>query len=58
MSKNNKTPTNYLAFGISLGLCFGALYGLVLNNIALGAGMGLCMGIVIGSSIDRKNKKK
>ena len=54
--EKKKGPDNYTSIGISLGLCLGAAFGLLIGNMAMGAGIGLCIGIAIGAIIKKKNQ--
>ena len=42
---------------IGLGLTFGILFGITIDNVGLGIGLGLCMGAGLGS-IDNNKKEK
>lgn len=42
---------------IPLGLCFGMMFGMMLDNLALGICFGLIGGVVL-DNITRSNKKK
>ncbi|MGN0174426.1 MAG: hypothetical protein ACI39F_08285 [Acutalibacteraceae bacterium] len=58
-NKNEKQQTNYLAIGISFGLCIGAALGLFLfNNLAVGISLGMLFGTAIGLAVDNGKKKK
>jgi len=56
--------TNYLALGLSLGLCFGAALGVVfgaaLDNMAfmsIGIGAGMTIGLAIGAGLENHHKE-
>ncbi|WP_306363824.1 hypothetical protein [Nocardia sp. CC227C] len=42
------------AFGLSLGLCLGAAYGLLTGNQAVGIGVGMALGAAAGVLSDRR----
>jgi len=54
MRKNNNKDENNIGITLPLGLCFGLVYGMLMNNLALGISLGLCFGIVVGASTKRK----
>lgn len=47
--------SNYMTFGIGLGMVFGLL---LMNNLALGLSIGISLGIGIGAARDADAKKK
>lgn len=57
MGKEEKR-SNYLAEGISIGMCIGIALGkIIFRDIAIGVSIGMCMGIAIGGSIKKNSDK-
>ena len=56
MSKNKSSGTriSYTALGMSIGLIFGGIVGLIIDNMVVFAGGGLVLGFAIGSSLDNR----
>jgi hypothetical protein len=45
---------NYMAEGISLGMCLGLTVGqLLFDNLVIGMTLGMCLGLVIGMNIKK-----
>lgn len=59
INDDNKETHKYMTMGLSLGICFGAAFGILFDNIAIGIPIGMCFGLGIGSMADyHKNKEK
>lgn len=65
MSENNRPATkkemSYIGICLALGLVFGGIIGLVIDNLIIFAGGGLVLGLAIGSALDagrQSNKSK
>jgi uncharacterized membrane protein YccC len=61
LEKDHKLLTEgyYTGIYMSMGTCFGLLFGLVIfDDMALWLSIGLCLGLVIGSVKDADAKKK
>lgn len=57
IQEGEESETNYIALGISLGLCMGTAFGAtIMDNIGLGMSLGMCFGVAIGSLLSRKKK--
>lgn len=59
-SDNQKTKEeeNYMAEGMSIGLCLGLALGeLVFGSMTLGMCVGLCLGLAVGAGIKKKQIK-
>lgn len=55
----NKQKSNYLAIGLALGICLGALAGLtVFDNLAVGMGFGIALGMSFGVAFGNSSDKK
>lgn len=52
--KKGDTDNNYMGEGIALGLVFGVLIGVLMNNIGTYAAIGMISGISIGMGIKKK----
>ncbi len=48
---------NDLGQAIALGLCFGLLFGVVIDNLALGLAFGPLFGVIYHGATKRKNGK-
>ena len=56
MSKNQNSGKriSYTALGLSIGLIFGGIVGLAIDNMIIFAGGGLVLGLAIGSALDNR----
>lgn len=54
-SPSTDDDNNYLATGVSLGLCIGVALGAVFNNIGIGTAVGVCLGAFMGHIIQVRN---
>jgi hypothetical protein len=45
---------SYTALGMSIGLIFGGIVGLVIDNLVIFAGGGLVLGLAIGSAMESR----
>lgn len=59
-NKDEKYNSTKMAFGIGLGLCFGALFSTMIGfeNIGFGMIIGLMFGMVISMEYDKDEDKK
>ena len=59
MSDNKQTSTRitYKGLGLIIGLIFGGLVGLMIDNMIIFAGGGMLLGLAIGASLDKRNKE-
>ena len=53
-NKNSEKRISYTALGLSIGLIFGGIAGLIINNMIIFAGGGLVLGLAIGSALDNR----
>lgn len=57
--KTGKYPVGYYQQqGMGVGLSFGVMFGLALNNMALGISLGLVFGLAIGAAWEKKHAHK
>ena len=54
MKNSSHGKVSYTALGLSIGLIFGGLVGLVIDNMIIFAGGGLVLGLAIGSALDSR----
>ena len=58
MSNNNSDKTkeriSYKALGMGIGLIFGGLVGLLIDNLIIFAGGGMVLGLAIGTALDSR----
>lgn len=52
--KNSERRISYTALGLAIGLIFGGIVGLVIDNIVIFAGGGLVLGLAIGSALENR----
>jgi len=57
MSRNNTSQRKipYRALGMALGLVFGGIIGLLIDNMIIFAGGGLVLGLAIGTALDNRH---
>jgi hypothetical protein len=59
MSNNNSEKTkarvSYKALGMAIGLIFGGLVGLLIDNLVIFAGGGMVLGLAIGMALDQRS---
>jgi uncharacterized membrane protein len=62
MSNNNSNETkiriSYKAIGMGIGLIFGGLVGLLIDNLIIFAGGGMVVGLAIGTALDSRLYKE
>jgi hypothetical protein len=58
VSKNNSTQKkiSYTAIGLAIGLIFGGIVGLIIDNMIIFAGGGMLLGLAIGAALDIRSK--
>lgn len=57
MSTNNpQKKISYTALGPAIGLIFGGLVGLLIDNLIIFAGGGMLLGLAIGAALDNRIK--
>ena len=56
-SKKN-TRVSVLGVGMSLGLLFGGLFGLVVDNLVLFAGGGMILGLAMATAIESRRTRE
>jgi hypothetical protein len=54
---NTKFRISYKALGMSIGLIFGGLVGLLIDNMIIFAGGGMVIGLAIGTALDSRTNK-
>jgi hypothetical protein len=47
---------SYTALGLAIGLIFGGLVGLLIDNLIIFAGGGMLLGLAIGAALDNRSK--
>lgn len=59
MSENNNTQRkiSYTALGMAIGLIFGGIIGLIIDNMIIFAGGGLVLGLAVGSALENRRKR-
>jgi hypothetical protein len=50
----NQKKISYTALGLAIGLIFGGIVGLIIDNMIIFAGGGLVLGLAIGSALDNR----
>ena len=57
--KNNQSQfkISYTALGLAIGLIFGGIVGLIIDNMIIFAGGGLVLGFAIGAALDSRRKE-
>jgi hypothetical protein len=62
MSNNLKSKPSmnisYKAIGMAVGLVFGGIIGLIIDNMIIFAGGGLVLGFAIGAAVDNRRKEE
>ena len=53
-NKNSGKRISYTALGMAIGLIFGGIVGLIIDNMIIFAGGGLALGLAIGSALDSR----
>ena len=53
-NKNSGKRISYTALGMAIGLIFGGIVGLIIDNMIIFAGGGLVLGLAIGSALDNR----
>jgi hypothetical protein len=56
-SDNTKFRISYKALGMGLGLLFGGVVGLLIDNLIIFAGGGMVIGLAIGTALDSRTNK-
>jgi hypothetical protein len=56
-SDNTKILISYKALGMGIGLLFGGLVGLLIDNLIIFAGGGMVIGLAIGTALDSRTNK-
>ena len=57
MSINNpQKKISYKALGLAVGLIFGGLVGLLIDNLIIFAGGGMLLGLAISAALDNRSK--
>jgi hypothetical protein len=59
MSQENNEPTrkiSYTALGMALGLVFGGLVGILIDNMIIFAGGGMVLGFAAGAALENRAK--
>jgi hypothetical protein len=51
-----KKKISYTAIGLAIGLIFGGLVGLIIDNMIIFAGGGMMLGLAIGAALDTRSK--
>ena len=51
---NNQKKISYTALGMAIGLIFGGIVGLIIDNVVIFAGGGLVLGLAIGSAFESR----
>ena len=51
---NNQKKISYTALGLAIGLIFGGIVGLIIDNVVIFAGGGLVLGLAIGSAFESR----
>jgi hypothetical protein len=58
MSQNGNGQSSmkfsYTALGLSIGLVFGGIIGLIIDNLIFFAGGGMVLGLAIGTALDNR----
>jgi F0F1-type ATP synthase assembly protein I len=55
---NKKTRVSAMGLGTALGLLFGGLLGLLIDNLAFLAGGGMVVGLALGLAIDKQRQNQ
>jgi hypothetical protein len=56
MSANHPQKNiSYTALGLAVGLIFGGLVGLLIDNLVIFAGGGMLLGLAIGAALDHRS---
>ena len=59
MSKNdNQRIISYKALGLAIGLIFGGIVGLIIDNMIIFAGGSMLLGLAIGAALDNRSDEK
>ncbi len=48
---------SYTALGLAIGLIFGGIVGLIIDNMIIFAGGGMVLGLAIGAALDSHRKE-
>ena len=57
MSTNHsQKKISYTALGLAIGLIFGDLVGLLIDNLIIFSGGGMLLGLAIGTALDNRSK--
>jgi len=54
---NKGLKISYLSAGMGLGLVFGGILGLLIDNLAFSAGGGMILGLAIGLALEKKRQE-
>ena len=52
--KTSGKRISYTALSLAIGLIFGGIVGLAIDNLVIFAGGGLVLGLAIGSALDKR----
>ena len=55
---SNSFKLTYPGVGMGLGLVFGGVLGLLIDNLAFSAGGGMILGLAIGTAIESSRQRK
>jgi uncharacterized membrane protein len=56
MSRNSSTKRriSYTALGLAIGLVFGGIVGLIIDNMIIFAGFGMVLGLAVGAALESR----
>jgi hypothetical protein len=60
VTNNNNQPSrkvSYTVLGLAIGMVFGGIIGLAIDNMMIFAGGGLVLGLAIGSALDSDKRR-
>jgi hypothetical protein len=53
-TNNNQRKISYVALGLAIGLIFGGIIGLIIDNLIIFAGGGMVLGLAIGYALENR----
>ena len=57
MSTNKHSLISYKSLGLAIGLVFGGIVGLAIDNMIVFAGGGMVLGLALGTALDERRKE-